>query len=63
MRTPFGDRLRSFLADESGPTAVEYAVMLGMVIVVCLGAITSVGQQTLQLWESNETGLNSVFSN
>ncbi len=57
MRTPFGDRLRHFLSDESGPTAVEYAVMLAMIIAVCIVAITSVGQQTLQLWESNETGL------
>ena len=63
MRTPLGDRLRRFLADESGPTAVEYAVMLAMIITVCMVAITSVGQQTLQLWQSNETGLNSAFNN
>jgi pilus assembly protein Flp/PilA len=32
-----------FLADEQGPTAVEYAVMLALIVVVCLAAITSVG--------------------
>ena len=63
MRTPLGNRLRRFLADESGPTAVEYAVMLAMIITVCMAAITSVGQQTLRLWESNETGLRSAFNN
>ena len=33
----------SFLNDESGPTAVEYAVMLALIIVVCLTAITALG--------------------
>ncbi|HEY2148549.1 MAG TPA: Flp family type IVb pilin, partial [Pirellulales bacterium] len=28
---------------EDGPTAVEYAVMLALIIIVCLVAITSVG--------------------
>ena len=33
----------SFLKDESGPTAVEYAVMLALIIVVCIAAITALG--------------------
>jgi pilus assembly protein Flp/PilA len=33
-----------FLAREDGPTAVEYAVMLALIIVVCLAAITTLGQ-------------------
>ncbi|HVS38987.1 MAG TPA: Flp family type IVb pilin [Gemmataceae bacterium] len=32
-----------FLCDEDGPTAVEYAVMLALIIVVCIAAITAVG--------------------
>jgi pilus assembly protein Flp/PilA len=32
-----------FLTDEDGPTAVEYAVMLALIIVVCITAITSLG--------------------
>ena len=32
-----------FLKDESGPTAVEYAVMLALIIVVCITAITALG--------------------
>ena len=33
----------NFLAREDGPTAVEYAVMLALIIVVCLTAITTLG--------------------
>jgi pilus assembly protein Flp/PilA len=41
-----------FLKKEDGPTAVEYAVMLALIIVVCLVAITTLGQQ-----------VNNTFSN
>lgn len=32
-----------FLISEDGPTAVEYAVMLALIVVVCLAAIQAVG--------------------
>ncbi len=32
-----------FLREEDGPTAVEYAVMLALIIVVCIAAITTLG--------------------
>lgn len=38
--------LRRFLKNEDGPTAVEYAVMLSLIIVVCLTAVTSMGRRT-----------------
>ena len=41
-----------FVEREDGPTAVEYAVMLALIIVVCLAAITTLGQNA-----------NSTFSN
>jgi pilus assembly protein Flp/PilA len=34
------------LAREDGPTAVEYAVMLALIIVVCIAAITALGSNT-----------------
>jgi pilus assembly protein Flp/PilA len=37
-----------FLRDDDGPTAVEYAVMLALIIVVCLTAIGIVGQRANQ---------------
>jgi len=35
--------LVNFLKREDGPTAVEYAVMLALIIVVCIAAITTIG--------------------
>jgi pilus assembly protein Flp/PilA len=36
--------VKNFVKAEDGPTAVEYAVMLALIVVVCIGAITSLGQ-------------------
>ncbi|MFO0926670.1 MAG: Flp family type IVb pilin [Gemmataceae bacterium] len=43
--------LVNFVKDESGPTAVEYAVMLALIVVVCITAITTLG-----------TNANNTFS-
>jgi pilus assembly protein Flp/PilA len=32
-----------FLKAEDGPTAVEYAVMLALIIVVCIAAVATLG--------------------
>jgi len=42
MRT-FAQSLVNFVKKEDGPTAVEYAVMLALIIVVCIAAITTLG--------------------
>ncbi len=37
------NKIRRFLVSEDGPTAVEYAVMLALIVIVCLAAIGSIG--------------------
>ncbi len=37
--------LAKFLKREDGPTAIEYAVMLALIIVVCITAITGLGKK------------------
>ena len=39
----FAEHVVNFLNREDGPTAVEYAVMLALIIVVCITAITALG--------------------
>ena len=41
--TKFTNSIKKFLKSEDGPTAVEYAVMLALIIVVCLAAVSAVG--------------------
>jgi len=35
--------VKKFLVSEDGPTAVEYAVMLALIVIVCLTAIRAIG--------------------
>ncbi len=42
MKT-FAAQVKRFLVSEDGPTAVEYAVMLALIVVVCLTAISTIG--------------------
>ena len=42
----------AFLKKEDGPTAVEYAVMLALIIVVCIAAITTLGQNASSTFSS-----------
>ena len=48
----FAQALVNFVKNEDGPTAVEYAVMLALIVVVCVTAITTLGNNA-----------NSTFSN
>ena len=43
-----GQRVANFLKREDGPTAVEYAVMLALIVVVCITAITTLGSNANQ---------------
>ena len=43
MLTRFARFAVDFLRREDGPTAVEYAVMLALIIVVCIAAISALG--------------------
>ena len=51
MLSRFASCARRFLNDESGPTAVEYAVMMALIIVVCIASVTALG-----------TNANNTFS-
>jgi len=44
----FAEKVVNFLRREDGPTAVEYAVMLALIIVVCIAAITALGTNANQ---------------
>lgn len=45
--TQFKKAVLGFLRDEDGPTSVEYAVMLALIIVVCLTAVGTLGNEAV----------------
>jgi pilus assembly protein Flp/PilA len=57
---PLIRQFANFLRTEDGPTAVEYAVMLALIIVVCIGAITTIGKNANGVF--NNVALNTSLS-
>jgi pilus assembly protein Flp/PilA len=51
-----------FLKREDGPTAVEYAVMLALIIVVCIAAITTLGSNANGTFARVGTAVNVAGS-
>jgi pilus assembly protein Flp/PilA len=55
----FANSIKRFIVSEDGPTAVEYAVMLALIIVVCLTAIQAVGTNASTTFTSVSTKLGA----
>ncbi len=51
------NRVVSLLVEEDGPTATEYAVMLALIIMVCLGAISGIGNTVSNIFTNVDSGL------
>ena len=44
--------LKLFIKEENGATMVEYAMMVGLVAVVCVAAVLALGQGVLALFNT-----------
>ena len=60
MLSTFTFHVVRFLRNEDGPTAVEYAVMLALIIVVCIGAITTLGSNANTTFTSVGSAINTA---
>ena len=49
--------LARFMSDEEGPTAVEYAIMLSLIILVCFAAIGLLGSNASAKFDTIATSL------
>jgi pilus assembly protein Flp/PilA len=54
--------LTNFLKNEDGPTAVEYAIMLALIVVVCIAAITALGSNANGTFTTISTTVGSAGS-
>ncbi len=53
-------RVIKLLREEQAATAVEYSVMLALILAAIIASIASVGQGTGGMWSSTYTALNTV---
>ena len=57
MLKTFAASVKNFLVSEDGPTAVEYAVMLALIVIVCLTSISAIGTKANKTFD----GVQSVM--
>ena len=55
------NHLLKFLRDEDGPTAVEYAVMLALIIVVCLAGVQALTNQTAASYNASGAAIDAAL--
>jgi pilus assembly protein Flp/PilA len=53
--------LKKLLREEDGPTAVEYGVLLALIVVACLGAVNSMANATAESFDDSAAELETVF--
>ena len=53
-------KVQRFLVSEDGPTAVEYAVMLALIIITCLTAIGSLGTAASDKFDEIKASIDTV---
>ena len=53
-------KVQRFIESEDGPTAVEYAIMLALIVVVCLVSIQGVGKTAKSTFDDIQSDLNSA---
>lgn len=52
-----------FIVEEDGPTAVEYAVMIMLILLVCMAAIQLIGLETRASFNDSSDKINNAFNN
>jgi pilus assembly protein Flp/PilA len=52
-------KVQRFLVSEDGPTAVEYAVMLALIVIVCLTAIQAIGTKASTTFDTVSSKLGT----
>lgn len=50
-----------FLKSEDGPTAVEYGVLLALIVISCIGAVQGMANATANSFDNSASLLSSVF--
>jgi pilus assembly protein Flp/PilA len=60
MKTTAWKQIQNFLKDEEGATAVEYGVMVALIIAVCIIAISGIGKSIGESFTDVDTKIKAA---
>jgi pilus assembly protein Flp/PilA len=55
-------KIRRFLESDDGPTAVEYAVMIALIVGVCIGAVNTFAVATRDNFDRSATAIDNALN-
>ena len=58
-----GNAIVEFLLEEEGPTAVEYAIMLALIVVVVMGSVSFMAESTKESFLTSGEAIDGAFAN
>ena len=61
MKAYFNNLIRSVFKEESGTAAVEYAIMIALILVMCIAALLSTGDFQRAIWDNSNTKIQSII--
>ena len=54
-------KIRRFMAEEDGPTAIEYMVMISIIVIACLVAINTIGSITSDSFDTSAQSISDAL--
>lgn len=61
--TSIRNSIVDFLGEEDGPTAVEYAVMIALIVAVCIGSVNFLAAKTDESFAKTSNAVSGEFGN
>ena len=61
MKASFNNLIRSLFKEESGNAAVEYAIMIALILVMCIAALLSTGDFQRDIWDNSKTKIQTII--
>lgn len=59
----FKNLLKSIAGDTSGATAVEYGLIVSLIVIAIISAVQAVAGETIQMWQTIETEASEAMGN
>lgn len=63
IKPPSPNEIVEFLLEEDGTTAVEYAVMLALIVLACAASVTFLASKTKESFDTSGAAISGAFGN
>ena len=63
IKRSYRNAILEFVREDDAATAIEYAVMLALIVAVCVGAVGALATKTQESFDTSATAISGAFGN